>query len=159
MQLVEKRVCSTLMGIIHLLRKCIAGTETRIMTMKRHCLLSFWPCFTQLPSLYRPDPARCWNSPLWSGPTHIHQQSRKCARDKAIGQSGGGNFSTEVFSSQVTLVCVNLKKVTRKVCNYNVHFSEGAFLPCSSCSRCPYIENCSSISIVYYVRSVGWLLA
>ena len=74
----------------------------------------FWPCFTQLPSLYRADPARCWNSPQWSGPTHIHHQSRKCARDKAIGQSGKSNFSTEIFSSQVTLVCVNLKNSKQK---------------------------------------------
>lgn len=43
MQLVEQKVCSILKVIIHLLRKFIAATETRIVTMKRHCLLFSGP--------------------------------------------------------------------------------------------------------------------
>lgn len=59
---------------------------------------------------YNPGPpAQAWHR------SHTNHPSRKCSTAVTTGQSDRGNFSTEVSSSQVTLVHVNLTKPNQHI--------------------------------------------
>jgi hypothetical protein len=50
------------------------------------------------------QPAQEWHFPQGDGPVHINHQSRKCTTGLPTGQSTGGIFTTELLSSQMTIV-------------------------------------------------------
>lgn len=67
----------------------------------------FW--FVQLAFLYSPgSPTQEWHHLKWSEFFYINQRTRECLADMLWGQSDGGNPSTEVLSSQVTVGYVRL---------------------------------------------------
>ena len=59
-------------------------------------------------------PAQGKHHPKWAGSFLISHKSRKCTTDLPTGQSGGGNPSVEVPSSQMTIACVVYKNKTPK---------------------------------------------
>ena len=86
-----------------------AGTEAEAL---EKCFLISYSSRLTRPAflLYQGPPAQRWDHPKW--PSHINHQPRRFTTGFTIGQSGGGIFSFEVPSSQVTAAC---DKVTKKL--------------------------------------------
>lgn len=69
-------------------------------TLEECYLMGCSPWLVQLPFLYSPDLlAHWWHHPLWTGPSNVNQQSRKCPMDMLMGQANESNSSVEVSSS------------------------------------------------------------
>lgn len=66
----------------------------------------FFPLLLQLACLYNPGPLA--HRKYWPLPFHTSHQLRKCPTDSPTDLADGANFSVEVPSSPVTLVCVKL---------------------------------------------------
>lgn len=63
--------------------------------------------FSYLPQDHLPE---SWPHPQWAGSSHINPQLRKHSTGFPTDQSGGDIFSIEVFSTQMSLACVDRKQ-------------------------------------------------
>lgn len=83
-------------------RNLKAGTEAQAMV--DWCLRYCFSCLVHSAFFCHPERlAQGWHCPKWSGPSHIHQQSRQHTADEPTGQSYAGVFSVESPYFQMTL--------------------------------------------------------
>lgn len=95
--------------------------------------------------LYNPGPpAEGWYHPQWEGPSLPHQSLIKKMHYRLdYSQSHGGIFSMEASSTQVTPVCVTLRKTNQHEVLLPWLFLLLSAHHCSSISTCPSLPTSS----------------
>lgn len=151
-------------------RNVAGGTEAG--TVGDCCLLDFWPWLAYISLLFikfgatGPGVAL----PKCAGPSDINRQSWKCLIDVPIDQYSGSDYTIEVSSSQVTIICIKWAKLSRTwtdscdlnfICPPNV-MCKNVTLQCGNFDRWWNMTEADPgvsvfiLSGIYVVRSSFW---